>query len=238
MGTSSRTVEVTGYIRKVENLVNIKSNIAPNTCVLESLLPFPGYHGQNLPDESEPRSLFFIITNNYTFEDIARLTKKIAGNFEEDFNASIGTIYIQPYTYDCVRIKYLSSFSLLPKLQDMLQKEGVKFARYRKINNMGIIVVNKNFLVEEHEEGIYFDLENPSKFYIELPENLDWETFRDFTFHIKNNLIDNNFDAALGVFYRLRGIVDVVRVYDRDNSLEKMRTLKSMYEEEVRRSHT
>lgn len=238
METSRRSIEVTGYIKKCEDLVNIDSNVAINTCVLESLLPFPGYHGKNLPDESEPRSLFFIITNNYSFEDIARLTKRVDGNFEENFNASIGTIYIQPYTYNCIRIKYLPSFKLLPKLQNIFQKEGVKFARYKKINDMGIIVVKKNFLVEEREEGIYFDMENQAKFYVELPEKLDWETFKNFTFHIKNNLIDINFDAALGVFYRLRGIVDVVRVYDRHNSLEKMRTLKAMYEEQVRRSHT
>jgi len=237
MEYSNRIIEVTGYIKKRETLTSIEGNIASNTCVLESLQPFPGYHGKNLPDESEPRSLFLLITNNYSFEDIARMTKKIDRDFPYDFNASIGTIYIQPYTYKCIRIKYLASFSLLPDMQEMFIREGVKFLKYKSIEDKAIIVVNKNFLVEEQEPGIYRDLEDKSKSYIELPEKLDWETFSDFTFHIKNNLLDNNFDAALGVFYRIAGITDMVRVYDRDNGVEKMKTLKSRYEEEVRKSH-
>lgn len=237
MNPSGRIIEVTGCIKKRERLSSLKSNIISNTCVLESLQPFPGYHGKNLPDESEPRSLFFLITNNYSFEDIARITKKIAKKFEYDFNASIGSVYIQPYTYHCIRVKYLASFSLLPQLQELLIQEGVKFFKYKTIDYQSIIVVYKNFLVEEQEQGIYRDLENKSKFYIELPEKLDWDTFSQFTFHIKNNIIDNNFDAALGVFYRLRGIVDMVRVYDRDPCIEKMRSLKSRYEEEVHKFH-
>ncbi|MEF8844875.1 MAG: hypothetical protein V5A59_05325 [Bacteroidales bacterium] len=237
MKPPGRIIEVTGYIKKRETLTSIESNIAPHTCVLESLDPFPGYHGKNLPDESEPRSLFLLVRNNYSFEDIARISKKIAENCEYDFNASIGYIYIQPYKYNCIRIKYLTSFTFLPELQDMFIQEGVKFSRYKAIEDKAIIVVNKNFLVEEQEEGIYRDLEAKSKYYIGLPEKLDWETFSNFTFHIKNNLIDNNFDAALGVFYRITGITDMVRVYDRDNSIEKMRNLKSRYEEEVRKFH-
>ncbi|MCF8335906.1 MAG: hypothetical protein K9H65_04815 [Bacteroidales bacterium] len=237
MKPSGRIIEVTGYIKKRETLTTIESNIAYNTCVLESMKPFPGYHGKNLPDESEPRSLFLLIRNNYSFEDIARISKKIAENFEYDFNASIASIYLQPYTYNCLRIKYLASFSFLPELQEKFIQEGVKFSKYKAINDRAIIVVDKNFLVEEQEQGIYRDLENKSKYYIELPEKLDWEAFRNFTFHIKNNLIESNFDAALGVFYRISGIVDMLRIYDRDTSIEKMRTLKSRYEEEVRKSH-
>ena len=236
--TSNRIIEVTGYIKKEETLVPLEGNILPNTCVLESLHPFPGYHGSNLPDEEEPRSLFFIITNKYSFEDIARISKRIGFEFKHDFNASIGSLYIKPYTYQIIRIKYLPSFRLLQELQQMFMEEGVKFARYKNMHKLALIVVNKNFLVEEVEEGLYRDLEDKFKFYLELSEWLDWETFRKFTFHIKNNLIDNNFDAALGLFYRLRGIVDVVRVYDRDNSLEKMRALKAWYDETIRKSHT
>jgi hypothetical protein len=237
MDKSGRIIEVTGYIKKREALSPIESNIIPNTCVLESQDPFPGYHGFNMPDEAEPRSLFFLISNTYSFEDIARRTKKIARQFGYDFNASIGSIYIQPYTYNCIRIKYLASFSLLPSLQELFIEEGVKFLKYKDIQEKGIIVVKKNFLVEEADDGIYRDLENPAKNYIELSEKLSWEKFSNITFTIKNNIIDNNFDAAVGVFYRLSGILDVARIYDRDNSLEKMRILKEMYNEEIRKSH-
>ena len=237
MAQSDRIIEVTGYIKKVETLVSIESNIMTNTCVLESLHPFPGYHGSNMPDEEEPRSIFLLINNNFTFEEVARITKKIHSVFGHDFYASIGSIFVKPYTYPCIRIKHLSSFTYIPQLQEMFSKEGVKFVRYRNIQKEALIIIKKNFLVQEQEEGIYKDMTTGARSYIKLPEHLNWDSFKTFTFSIKNNIIDNNFDAALGVFYRLRGIVDLVRIYDHDNSISKMRTLKKRYAEQVRKSY-
>jgi len=237
MKASGASIEVTGYIKKEEQLTALSGNILSHTCVLENSHPFPGYHGYNLPDMEKPRSLFFPIINSYTFEDIARISKRIDMRIGHDFNAAVGTLFIQPYTYQSLRIKYLASFSLIPGLQQMFADEGIKFYKYKDIEAMSIIVVQKNFLVEEAEPGIYRDLENRSKFYFEIPEPLTWETFKQFTRHIKNNLVDNNFDAALGVFYRLKGIVDMVRIYDQNPTVQKMQILKCRYEGEILKFH-
>mgnify|MGYP006301307795 CR=1 FL=1 len=237
MPTSDRTLEVTGYIKKQETLSTIENQILANTWVLESLHPFPGYHGNNLPDESDPRSLFLMVQNGHSFEDVARMSKSIKANFSHGFNASEGLIYFKPYTYHCIRLKYLSSFSYIPDLQEMFSGHGVKYMKQREMEKEAIIKINKTFWVEEQEEGIYRDMNNQVKCYVEVPEQMDWEGFKQFTFNIKNNLVDNNFDAAQGVFFRKKGIVDVVRIYDRDRSLEKMRLLKNMYQEQVRKSY-
>ena len=103
-------VETIGYIKKEQNLTTVENNIIPNTFVLESIHPFPGYHGANLPEKSKPRSLFLVVTKEHTFEEIARITKKIKQDFKYDFDASLGHIYFKTTSYTCIRIKYLKSF--------------------------------------------------------------------------------------------------------------------------------
>ena len=95
----------------------------------------------------------------------------------------------------------------------MYQENGIKLAKQKTIDTLGLIIIRKNFIVKELEEGIYDDLEEDSKFYIELPKELSWEMFKEFTLNIKNNVDNSDFDAAKGVFYRKREIVEVVRLY-------------------------
>ena len=231
-------IEVGGYVKKEETLATLENNILPHSWVLESLHPFPGYHGKNLPDASDPRSLFLMVHNGYTFEDLARMARSIHLRCTYTFNACEGTIYFQPYTYSCIRLKYLSSFDYIPQLQEYFEQNGVRFMKKRDIEQKGIIQINKNFLVQEEKEpGIYRDMHNQVKSYIELPEKVEWDDFKRYTHNIKNNLIDNNFDAALGVFFRKKGLVDVVRIYHSDQSLDKLQTLKAYYQEEIRKSY-
>jgi len=103
------------------------------------------------------------------------------------------------------------------------------------MDEKGIIVIHKNFYVQEMEEGIYSDLEEV-KSYLELPVNLSWETFKEFTHDIKNNLTNNNFDAAQGIFFRKKGIVDVIRVYDCQPGYERFKMIREMYLERIKKN--
>jgi len=228
-------IETIGYIKKEVTLSTVESNIISNTLVLESLHPYPGYHGSNLPEQTVPRSLFLVVSNEYTFEEIARITKKIKLIFKHDFNASIGNIYFKNSSFSCIRIKYLKSFTFLSELQGLFQDEGVKFAKQKSIEKQGLIIIKKHFYVDEIEDGIYRDIEESSKFYVELPKDLPWDSFKETTIHIKNNLDNSNFDAAQGVFYRKDGITEVVRLYIREGEFEKVAQIQSMYIDQIRR---
>ena len=228
-------IETMGYIKKQVKLTTVESNIIPNTFVLESLHPFPGYHGQNLPDKSCPRSLFFIVEKEYTWEEIARIENKIKQEFKYDFNISHGNIYLKKATYSCIRIKYLSSFTFVPELQNLLKDYHVKFLKKREVNESGLIVIHKHFYVQEMEEGFYSDLDEEVKYYFELPVALSWDVFKDFTFFVKNNIINNNFDVAQGIFFRKKGIVDVIRIYDYEAGLDRFKMIRNKYLDEIRK---
>ncbi|MBU8893685.1 MAG: hypothetical protein KOO66_12975 [Bacteroidales bacterium] len=230
-------IETIGYIKKEANLSTLEGYIIPNTLVLESLHPYPDYHGKNLPEKSKPRSLFLIVNKDYSYEEIARVTKKIKQEFEFDFNASQGNIYFKTTSYPCIRIKYLKSFTFLPELQGLFQEYGIKFAKQKMINSKGIIIINKHFFVSESGEGLYNDLEEDSKFYIELPKDLPWDEFKEFTQSIKNNIDNSDFDAAQGVFYRKEGIIEVVRLYICEGDTGKVKNIHKLYIDKIQKKY-
>lgn len=62
----NRLIETFGYIKKVDQLETLESNVLKNTFVLESPKPYPGYHGSNLPSESIPL-LYFRSINDFIY---------------------------------------------------------------------------------------------------------------------------------------------------------------------------
>jgi virulence-associated protein VapD len=227
-------IETMGYIKKEASLTTVENNIVPETLVLESLYSYPGYYGENQPEKPCPRSLFLIVDKTYSLEEIARITAKVKKEFTHDFDMSYGNIYLKRKTYACIRIKYLKSFHFIPELQALLQDYQVKFLKKKALDEKGIIVIHKNFYVQEMEEGIYSDFEEV-KSYLELPVNLSWENFSQLTHDIKNNLTNNNFDAAQGIFFRKKGIVDVIRVYDCQPGYERFKMIRKMYLERIKK---
>jgi virulence-associated protein VapD len=228
-------IETFGYIKKEESLVTVENNIIPNTLVLESLQPFPGYHG-NFPDKSQPRSLFLITTKDYSFEEVARITKNICESIKFNFNASQGHIYFKSETLPCIRIKYLRSFTFIPELQNYYKDADIKFAKQRQINDSALIVINKSFFVADKGDGLYKDLDDESKCYFELPAFLSWDQFKKYTENIKYNIDNINFDAAQGVFFRKTGIKEIVRIFDQEKTPERIMLLHKAYLEEIRKN--
>ena len=228
-------IETIGYIKKEVNLSTLESYVIPNTLVLESLHPYPDYHGKNLPEKSKPRSIFLIVNKDYSYKEIARVTKKIKQEYEFDFNASQGNIYFKTTSYPCIRIKHLKSYTFLPELQSKFQDEGIKFAKQKSINSSGLIVINKHFYVDEVEEGVYRDIDEDSKFYVEIPVDLPWSEFKEQILNVKNNIDNSNFDAAQGVFYRRSGIVEVVRLYICEGEFEKVLRIHKMLTNQIKK---
>jgi hypothetical protein len=105
------------------------------------------------------------------------------------------------------------------------------------IDSKGLIVINKSFYVEELEDGLYNDLEEDSKYYLELPKDLPWDVFLEFTANIKNNLDNSDFAVAQGVFYRKAGIVEVVRLYICEGEMDKVRTIRKLYTDLIQKKY-
>lgn len=231
----NKHIEVFGGIAKRENLISLEENIVPNSLVLESETPFPGYHGKNLPLEPVPNALFFVTSKCHTIEKVIRSTTDIKKYFEEPFDAATGKICIHNDIYGCIRIRGLKSFDHIAELQSFFMDSGFKFKKKKHIHTPCLIQLKKSFLLEPLTENVLKDLEDESMYYLQIPRQLKWKRFENISERVKNNLDNANFDAALGSVY-YQGVKDVVRIYAQEISVERLNTIREKYVEQIEKA--
>ena len=232
--TRKRIIETMGSIAKVEKLETLNSNILENTLVFDEIEPFPGYHGVNLPSEYNPSTVYLVLRKKLSTVKVIRITQQIKKYFKYSFDGTVSTICINNDVFNCIRIRNIKNYSIIPDLQKSYIYEGVRFMKKRNIRGEGIIDIKKHFELEELEEGIYKDLEDSLMYYVKIPRHLSWQMFFEITTSIKHNIDNLSFDAALGVLY-LKEITDVVRIFARDMSLDELKTIQQRYLEECKK---
>jgi len=223
-----------GSIIKVEKLKTLNSNIMENTMVLEEVEPFPGYHGANLPSGYNPSTVYIATKKKLSTVKVLRLTQQIKKYFKNEFDGTPASICLNNETFNCIRIRNIDSYDIIPDLQKQYLYEGIKFLKKKNISGEGIIDISKHFELQEMEEGIFKDLEDPLMYYIVIPEHLHWQMFFEITVSIRRNIDNLSFDGALGVLY-MKQITDVVRLFAKDMSIEDLRKIQSLYKEELKK---
>lgn len=222
----SHTIEVSGTVIKKESLVAINSDISNNILILESAHAFPGYNGI-VPEEKIPGSLFLITKKKYSKESVIRSAMALRKSLKMELDIVSARITFRNNEVSTIRIKGLNNYTILPQLIQALYDEGYRFEKFKAVKEFSsIIQVKKEFLLEEVEECIYNDKNSPEFHYFAMKKELKWYAFEKAILDIKYNTDDNNFDAALATFYRAGGVVDLVRIYKKDMSLEELKILK------------
>jgi len=234
--SEKKIIETVGYITKEEKLENFKHDSISSMFVLETIEAFPGYHGKNLPtDNKPPEFVFFITKQKYPTEFISRIKRNISEYFKTDVNISKAYINAFNKSLPAIRLRSCKNIDNIPELISILKNEGIKFAKKQELNTETLIKVQRSFIFEEISEGIYKDLDKENTFYLSVPHNLKWHQFKEITFNIKNNIENNNFDAAQGYFYRKSGIEDVVRIFDTETKEENLAQIKEKYLNEIKK---
>lgn len=110
-------IETLGLLTKEETLTTVKDNIVPNTFVLESLEPFPGYHGENLPTDTKPEALYLITSKRLSTEQVYRTVRRIQKFASFPLNAIPGEIMIYNSIYYCIRIRHIQKYEMVREIQ-------------------------------------------------------------------------------------------------------------------------
>ncbi|MBN2612088.1 MAG: hypothetical protein JXB00_11075 [Bacteroidales bacterium] len=230
-------IETTGNITKMEVLSNVEYDILPGSLVLTNKKPFPGFKQEQQPDELKKplQSYYLVLMYRYFPEKLERIAKALNNESIIECCSSIGEIILQNNIFPCIRIKRLKADRILIDIQEFYKKNDIKFLAYKKINAEAKIKVFKHFRIIEIEEGIYRDLSEGEKFYINIPIQLNWKLFDYFIKRVKSNLNNSNFDAALGVINRFTGPEDVIRIYDHDKTLERALEIKRYFYKEFKK---
>ena len=236
MKSPASRIESIGYILKVENLSPVLYYVMENTLVMESLEPFPGYHGKHVPTSLKPRNIYLMVKYGYDFEEIARLSREIHKSFPYRFSGTPAEIEIGNKRCHAIRIKFLESFEMVTELQGLYKDAGIRFRKFKRLEGSARIKVHRYFLVEETTPGIFRDLQEAEQFYLEIPVLLRWKSFEAITRDVKNNVDNSNFDAALGMMYRYECPVELIRIWARDQTPERAIQLREKYLEFIHRA--
>jgi hypothetical protein len=79
------------------------------------------------------------------------------------------------------------------------------------------------------DKGIYQSIDDDNDYYVEIPKYLDWDEFRTYTFEIKNNISDTNYDIAKGIFYLDGRIVEILRIVKPNATIKFLKLVQQKY---------
>ena len=223
-------LESYGNITKEEQLKSVTEGIIPNTFVMESQDPFPGYYGA-LPSDKVPESFFLIMSQKESTERILRLTHIIRNNSNIEFEGSPVRIDIYNDTFFGVRIRGLADFSRLEEIQHYYRDNGLVFMKKRNVDATGLIQIKKIFRIKQVREGVYQEIDD-GMYYVEINKQLTWSNFKTITRKVKNNLEMATFDAALATIYGVE-VLDLVRIYSKDISDKNLNEIHKKYREVI-----
>lgn len=221
-------IKATGTITKEESLINIEHSIMHNTMVLESSRPFPGYHGDNIPETIIPGSIYLVTEKAYDGEHILRTAKRIKQLLPDRFDASFGYAIIHSQTYHFIRIADLDCFDCIDRIQEAFNAEGIIFMKKKAISGDALISIQKFFKIRKTDDHIYRDINNPLMYYFEIPWKPEWDFFRKITVYIRSNVDNYTYDAALGTFY-LEELKEMVRIFGKDITSDQLYFIRSKY---------
>ena len=218
-----------GTITKKEQIASVENETNANLLVLENLAPFPGYHGTTVPDNLESDYLFAITKLMHKEELVIRAIQEVKKNLSFDFDAAPGSLNIQNGTRNFVRFKGLK-YSLVGEVLTEFAKEGITFQKAKRIGPFETIIkVHKFFHLEQLSDHIYKDLNDENMHYFSVPSLLRWGSFEKMTMNCKYNCDDNNFDAAIATLYMNNGVADLVRIYDQNADIKKLKAIRKLY---------
>ncbi len=222
-------IQSVGTIVKKENLASVENETKCRALILESLLPYPGYHGTTIPDMLEPESLFVVTKSIYSDEEIIRAIQQVKKKFAIPFDAAPGSVFFKNNPVNIIRFKGLS-YNMISEVIEHFIDAGIVFERAKKIGPYeSIIRIRKFFRIRKLADSIYEDMDVSKFFYLQVPSQINWDLFEEITKNIRYNIGTIIFDAAQTSVYDANGLVDFVRIYDTDKDIDNLISIRNNY---------
>jgi hypothetical protein len=221
--------ELIGKLIIQENIDTINENKIPKTFVINVPDPYKSYYSR-FTDINKPISIIFITKTPNSFERILRFTKKINQQNDLNLTGAKCEVIINSRKLNGIRIKGINRYSEIEQIQQYFKHEGIEFSKSEKFTDTeALIRINRFFKIEELSNGIYKSQMEDDVYYVEVPKYMKWDEFRTFTFEIKNNMVDKNYDIAKGIFYMNGGITEILRIVKPKATVELLKVIQQKY---------
>jgi len=227
-----------GSLIKEEAFELIEGAVLPNTFVLESKNPFPGFYEyyDNLQKDITPHYIYLVTDKKYSLEQFTRTTQQIMADTNKKYHAAQGTITIFNTVHNVIRVRHIEQYADIKELQAYYVSLGINFKdKPSKFDHeTGITRLNKFFSLDQVEDDFYFDSVEANHGYFKIPRLLSWGEFEQLTKQVKYNMDLLHFDASIGFIYDHFKAIDIIRVYAENLSLDMMKEIRSKYLERIK----
>lgn len=225
-----RILEVFGTMTKEEKLYQIDSIVLNHTLVYEAKEPFPGYY-HNDPTKPSPLYIYLIMKKNYGWEDILRASQKILKETDLEFESAKSYIIFDDNPYYAIRIRKLTDYSQILKLQKAFIKNNILFldAKTKNHVHMASIKMVKIFNLCNLKDGVYFDEKEKRIGYFELPEYIKWKQFEEVVKNVRYNWDEAGFDAAMCSIYIDSSLREMIRIYSHGLNAKFLKSCKNKF---------
>jgi hypothetical protein len=238
---NQQRIESLGFVLKKEKIATLASDYKFSELILEDLDPFPGFYDHfHIPmneEEQKPRSVFAVIKNRGLddMDDFIRTTVRIKKETGLNFDAVMGWLELQNATTGCIRIN-MNDYGMLPQIIDQYSRNGIDFLASRSVKPyISLISIRKYMILDKMADGIYKDTEMPDTYYLVVNKYMPWEQFERISISIRNNWEHKVYDAAQAGIYCKKGVIELVRIFDRKANIDRLSYLKDKYSIEVSR---
>jgi hypothetical protein len=234
-------IESIGFIIKKEKVASLASETDNPELVLEDLDPFPGFYDQYFvplhESEQKPRSVFLIVKKyDVCHEDeYIRMTMNLKQEHDIRFDAVPGNLTLFNKQVPCIRV-FMDDYNQIRELISYYKQNGLEFLPNKDVKPFqSLIKLRRYFEMERMDNGIYRASDQHNTYYLEVPKFLEWDDFEQVTIAIRNNWDHKLYDAAQAAVYEKKGLVDMVRIYDKNTSLKNLQYLQEKYHYELSR---
>ena len=227
-----------GSLIKEEAYELIEGAVLPNTFVLESKNPFPGFYEyyDNLQKDITPHYIYLVTDRKYDLEEFTRTTQKIMADTNKKYHAALGSITIFNNVYYVIRVRHIEQYADIKELQAYYVSLGINFKDKpsKFVNRKGITRLDKFFCLDKIEESFYFDSVEANHGYFKIPKHLSWDEFVKLTKQVKYNMDLLHFDASVGFIYDKFKAIDIIRIYAEDMNIEMLKQISDKYLERIK----
>ena len=184
-----------------------------DSCVLESTSPFFGYYHDAPMADPDPY-IYCVLDSPCSFGEIARITQKINVGRQQPLDVAVGSLSMMNKTCPVIRIKDINHY-WVKEIQESYRNEGVRFKKRQRVivEQMTVIRLVKFLRLKPLGDGLYMDAADDTKGYFEIPQYIDWESFKKLTEEAKYETSILYFDAAQATIFESNKITYLVRVY-------------------------
>ncbi len=206
-----------------------------NSCVLESTSPFFGYY-HDAPMGNPDPYIYCVLADHYSYGEVIRAAKRVNENRQNPVDIAVGRLFLQEKKCPVIRIKDIRHFSQVRIIQQGLRNAGIFFKKkQRNIKEMmGVINLCKILYLMPVGDGMYMDAIDGTKAYFTIPVRYQWSDFKLLTEEAKYDTRILYFDAAQAMITDNQQIIDLVRVYKENISVDQLRAVKNRYDELIK----